>query len=193
MAYNTTASLDKLNCTDYMDLGKSQDKFGRISWSKNDSYYLDIKLNCSSEKTTMQNVDWEKNFSMGEADFNQFVRQRNQLVVAADNFLREQSLSPPLQSTLFKDMEEQLKLVHKVTDIVDCPKKRNCMTLLRYKADNPDTSYAQVRLLGRKTKEENFRQIVYVNYKLGAFVYLLDVMNSVYDKVIANQPICNVM
>ena len=34
--------------------------------------------------------------------------------------------------------------------------------------------------------------MVYVNNKLDEFVYLLDVMNSVYDKVIANQPICNI-
>ena len=33
-----------------------------------------------------------QNFSMGEADFNQFIPQRNQLVVAADNFCREQNL-----------------------------------------------------------------------------------------------------
>ena len=56
---------------------------------------------------------------MGEADFNQFIRQRNQLIVAADNFLREENLSPVLQSTLCKDMEEQLMLVHKVIDVVD--------------------------------------------------------------------------
>ena len=67
------------------------------------------------------------------------------------------------------------------------------MTLLRYKADNPDTSHAQVGLFGRKTEEEKFQQIVYVNYKLDEFIYLLDVMNSVYYKVIANQPICNVL
>ena len=140
----------------------------------------------------MQNFDWDKTFQMGEADFNQFIRQRNQLVVAADNFLREQSLSPVLQSTLSKDMEEQLKLVHKVIDVVDRPNRRNCVTLLRYKADNPETSYAQVRLFGReKEEEEKFQQTVYVNYKLDDFIYLLDVMNSVYDKVIANQPICN--
>ena len=130
---------------------------------------------------------------MAEADLNQFIRQRNQLVVAADNFLREQNLSPVLQSTLSKDMEEQLKLVHKVIDIVDRPMRRICVTLLRYKAHNPDTSYAQVRLFGRKTEEEKFQQIVYVNYKLDEFVYLLDVMNSVYDKVIAKQPFCNVL
>ena len=134
-----------------------------------------------------------QNFLMEEADFNQFFRQRNQLVVAADNFLGEQNLLPFLQSTLSKDMEEQLKLVHKVIDVVDRPNRRICVTLLRYKVNNPETSYAQVRLFGRKKEEEKFQQIVYVNYKLDEFVYLLDVMNSVYDKVIDNQPICNIL
>ena len=91
---------------------------------------------------------------MGKADFNQFIRQRNQLVVAADNFLREQKLSPFLHSTLSKDMEEQPKLVDKIIDVVDCPNRRICVTLLRYKADNPETSYAQDRLFGRKKEEE---------------------------------------
>ena len=89
-------------------------------------------------------------------------------------------------------MEEQLKLVYKVIDAVDRANRKICVTLLRYKPDNPDTSYAQVRLFERKTEEEKFQQIVYVNYRLDEFIYLLDVMNSVYDTVIANQPICNV-
>ena len=103
---------------------------------------------------------------MGEADFNQFIGQRDQLVVAPDNFLREQNLAPVLQTTLSKDMEEQLKLVHKVIDVVDRPNRRICVTLLRYKVDNPETSYPQVRLFGRKKQEEKFQQIVYFNYKL---------------------------
>ena len=107
---------------------------------------------------------------MGEADFNQFIRQRNQLVVAADHFLREPKLSPVLQSTLSKDMEEQLKLVHKVIDVVDCPNRKISVTLLRYKVDNPDTSYAKVRLFGRKKEEEKFQQIVYVNYRLDEII-----------------------
>ena len=90
-------------------------------------------------------------------------------------------------------MEEQLKLVDKVIDVVDCPKRRICVTLLRYKVDNTETSYAQVRLFGRKKEEEKFQQMVYVNYRLDEFVYLLDVMNSVYDKIIANQPICIIL
>ena len=88
-------------------------------------------------------------------------------------------------------MEEQLNLVHKVVDVVDGPNRSFCV--LRYKVDKPETSYAQVRLFGRQKGEEKFQQIVYVNYKLDEVVYFLDVMNSVYDKVIANQPICNVL
>ena len=193
MAYNTTETLDELACTDYVDFGKSQDRFGCFSWSKNDSNYLDIKLKVFKREDKNAEFRLRQNVSMGEADFNQFIRQRNQLVVAADNFLREQNLSRVLQSTLSKDMEEQLKLVHKVIDVVDRPKRKIFVTLLRYKADNPDTSYAEVCLFGRKTEEEKFQQIVYVNYRLDEFIYLLDVMNSVYDKVIANQPICNVL
>ena len=119
---------------------------------------------------------------MGEVDFNQFIRQKNQTVVAANNFLREQNLPPVVQSTLSKDVEEQLKLIHKVIDVVDHPNRKICATLLRYKAGSPETSYAQVRLFGRKKEEEKFQQIVYVNYKPDEFVYLLDVMNSMYDK-----------
>ena len=130
---------------------------------------------------------------MGEADFNQFIRQRNQLVVAADNFLREENLSPVLQSTLCKDMEEQLQLVHKLIDVVDRSNRKISVTMLRYKVDNPETSYAQVRLFGRKNEEEKFQQIVYVNYNFKESIYLLDVLNSVYDKVIANKPFCNVL
>ena len=90
MAYNTTETLDKLTCTDYVDFGKSQDRFGRFSWSKNDSNYLDIQLKVFKREDKNADFRLRQSLSMGEADFNQFIRQRNQLVVAADNFLREQ-------------------------------------------------------------------------------------------------------
>ena len=193
MAYNTTASLDKLICTDYVDFGKYQDRFGRFSWSENDSNYLDIKLKVFKREDKNAEIQLRQKLSTGETNFNQFIRQRNQLVVAADSFLREQNFSPVLQSTLSKDMEEQLKLVHEVIDVVDRPNRKICVTVLTYKVDNPETSYAQIRLFGRKNDEEKFQQIVYVNFKLDEFIYLLDVMRSVYDKVIANKPICNVL
>ena len=94
---------------------------------------------------------------------------------------------------LAKDMEEQLKLTHKVVEVVDRPHRKICVTMLRYNVEKPETSYVQVRLFGRKKDEEKFNQIVYVNYKIDEFIYLLDVMNSVYDKVISNEPLCNVL
>ena len=193
MAYNTPETLDKLACTDYVDFGKSQDRFGHFSWSKNNSNYMDIKLKVFKREDKNAKFRLRQNLSMGEADFNQFIRQRNQLVVAADDFLKEQNVSPVLQSTLSKDMEQQLKLVHKVIDVVDHSNRKICVPLLRYKVDNPDTSYAQVRLFGRKNEEEKFQQNMYVNYRLDEIIYLLDVMNSVYDKFFANQPICNIL
>ena len=43
-AYNATASLEKLTSTDYVVLGKRQDEFERLYWSKSDSNYFDVKL-----------------------------------------------------------------------------------------------------------------------------------------------------
>ena len=180
-------------CHNYVHFGKCQERFGRFFWSKINSKYLDIKLKVFKREDKNAEIGLRRNSTMEEVDFNQFIRQRNQLNVAADNFLREQNLSPVLQSTLSKDMEEQMKLVHKVIDVVDRSNKRFCETLLRSKVDNPETSYAQVRLFGRKKEEEKFQQIVYVNDRLDESVYLLDVMNLVYDKVITCQPIWNVL
>ena len=91
MTYNTTASLDKLACTDYVDFGKCQDRFGRVSWSKNDSNYLDVKLKVfrKDDKNEFRVV---QNLTMGEADFNQFMRMRNQLVNAAKKTLLERKI-----------------------------------------------------------------------------------------------------
>ena len=42
MAYNTTASSDKLTFTDYVDFGNCQYSFGQIFGSKFDSNCLDV-------------------------------------------------------------------------------------------------------------------------------------------------------
>ena len=59
--------------------------------------------------------------------------------------------------------------------------------------DKPESSYAQLHFSARKKEDEKFQQVVYVNYKREEINCSLDVMNSVYDKVITNQPICNVL
>ena len=175
-----------------MDFGKGQDRLGRFSWYKNDSNYLDVKLKVF-RKVDKKEFRLVQNLTLGEADFNQFMRLRNQLVKAAENFAREEYLTPVLIPTMSRDMDEQLKLAHKVVDVVDRTNRKTCVTLLRYNVDKPESSYAQVRLFARKKEDEKLQQVVYVNYNFEEVIYLLDVMNSVYDKVITNQAIYKVL
>ena len=74
MACNITETLDKLACTNYVDFGKSQDKFVRFSSFKNDSNFLDVKLKVFKRKYKNAEFRLRKNLTMGEADFNQFIR-----------------------------------------------------------------------------------------------------------------------
>ena len=174
MAYNTTATLDKLACPDYVDFGKCQDRFGRISWSKNSFDYIDVKLKVF-ERDENKQLRMAQNLTIGEADFNQFIRLRNQLVVAVRDFSKEENLPPVQVKLLAKDIEEQLKLTHKVVEVVD-RHRTICVTMMRFNVEKPETSYVQVRLFGRRKDEEKFIQIVYVNYTLEEILYLLDVI-----------------
>ena len=153
---------------------------------------MDVKLKVL-RKDDKKEFRLAQNLTMGEADFKQFMRLRNQLVNAAENFAREESLTPVLIPRMSKDMDEQLKLAHKVVDVVDRANRKICVTLLRYNVDKPESSYAQTRFFARKKEDEKFQQVVYVKYKREEFIYLLDIMNSVFDEGITNQPIFNVL
>ena len=62
-----------------------------------------------------------------------------------------------------KDLDEQLKPAHSVVNVVDCPNRQTCVTILRCNVDKLESSYAPVRLFARKKEEQKFQQIVYVN------------------------------
>ena len=96
---------------------------------------------------------------MGEADFNQFMRLRNQLVIAVENFAKEENLSSVQISTMSKDMDEQLKLAHKVVDVVDRANRKISVTPVLYNANDLESSYALVWLFARKKEDENVQQI----------------------------------
>ena len=83
-----------------------------------------------------------QNLTMGVADFNQFNRLRNQLVVAVRDFSKKENLTPVQVKLLAKDMDEQLEFAHKVVEVVDRPHRKTCVTLLRYHVEKPQTSYA---------------------------------------------------
>ena len=163
MAYTTTASLDKLTWTNYVDFGKCQDRFGNFSWSKNDSNFLDVKLKVF-KKGDNKEFRLVQNLTIAQADFNQFEQLRNHLVNAAENFAGEETLTPVLIPTMSRDMDEQLKLAHKVVDVVDRSNRKICVTLLRYNVDKPENSFAQVWLFAKKKEDEKFQQVVFVKY-----------------------------
>ena len=129
MAYNNTASLDKLTCTDYVDFGKCQDGLRHFSWSNNYSNYLVVKLKVF-KKDDKKEFQLFENLKMGEADFNQLMRLGNQLVKEAKNFAREEHLTPVLIPTSSKNMDEQPQPAHKVVDVVDRANRRICVTPL---------------------------------------------------------------
>ena len=96
-----------------------------------------------------------------EADFNQFIRLRNQLVVAVRDLGKEEYL-PPVEVKILKlqakDMEEQLKLTHKVVEVVDRPHRNICVTMLRYNVEKPETSYVKCDCLGEeRTKKKSIK------------------------------------
>ena len=118
MAYNTTATLDKLACTEYVDFGKHQDRSGQVSWAKKSFLYSDVKLKVF-KKDENKEFRLAQNLTMGEADLNQLIRLRNHLVIAFRDFSKEENL-PHVRVKQAKDMEEQLKLTHKEIRTQSC-------------------------------------------------------------------------
>ena len=141
-----------------MVFGKRQVRIGHLFWSKHDSNYLDVKFKVF-KKDDNKDFRLVQNFTKGEAVFNQFIRFRNQLVIAAENFAREENLFPVLIPTLSKDLDEQLKLAHKVVNLVDRANKNICVTLLRCSVDKPESTYAQVQIFEKKRRMRSFNKV----------------------------------
>ena len=89
-------------------------------------------------------------------------------------------------------METQLKMVHKVYNVVDQPHRKIFVTMRRYNVKYPDTCYVQIRLFGKQgnvQKEGKFYQMACVNYKYDEFLQLIDIMSHSSDKILNNQPL----
>ena len=134
-------------------------------------------------------------FTIREADFNQFIRLRNQLVIVAKNLGREKKLSPLLIPTMPKDTNDQLKLDHKVVGWLSVSSKQNDWCdfstghCRKKKIERSRTISCKEKKRGR---EVSTICLCYVNYKLENFIYLIYVMNFACDKVNTKNFICNV-
>ena len=131
--------------------------------------------------------------TMAGADFNEFMRLRNQQVIAAENVDREENLYPVLIPTLSLDADEQLEVAHKLVDLLDRTNRKIFVTMLRYSVKKPESFHAQLLSFARKNEDSKFQQTVYVNYEIENNIVLPGVMISVFDKKFTNQPICKVL
>ena len=90
---------------------------------------MDVKLKVFKKDENRQFL-LAQNLTIGEADFSQFNRLRNQLVVAVRDFSKAENLPPVEVKLQAKDMEEQLELTHRLEEIVDRPPRKTCVTML---------------------------------------------------------------
>ena len=95
-----------------MDFGKCQDRFGKFSWSKSDSNYLNVKFNVF-KKDDNKHFRVVQSQTTEEADFNEIMRLGNRLVSAAANIEREGNLSTVMIPTMSEDMDEELNLAQR--------------------------------------------------------------------------------
>ena len=56
--------LQKPSCTDYVEFGKCQERFGRMSWSEKVSDYLDIKLKVIKREDKSAEFRLRQNFTI---------------------------------------------------------------------------------------------------------------------------------
>ena len=75
---------------------------------------------------------------MGEAVFNHFVQLRIQLGFTAENFGKGKKLPPIQDTTMSKVTEGQLRLVHKVDDVLYRPYTKNFVILRQYNVDRQE-------------------------------------------------------
>ena len=96
---------------------------------------------------------------------------RNPPANPAKIFARKEILSPVLITTMSKNMDAQLKMAHKVVDVVDRANRKIYLKMLQYNVDKPESSHAQFQIIARRKEDEKFQQVVYVKNKIEEFIY----------------------
>ena len=105
---------------------------------------MDVELK-AFEKDSNRDFHPVQNLTMIEADFNQILRLKNQLAIAAKKSGEEENLSSVVIPTRPKDMDEQLKLAQKLVEVVNLANKQLCLNRPWYNMDKPESSPGQRR------------------------------------------------
>ena len=68
------------------------------------------------------------------------------------------------------------------SEVIDDPNGNTCVTLVKYKKETRESSYAHFQKILRKEQEKKVEKFVTVSHTIDEFFYVIDVMNSVYKK-----------
>ena len=86
----------------------------------------------------------------------------DQLIVAVDSFGGDPKVFPTQITTVSKEMDDELTIVHEKNHVGQ-GNGTNCVNLLENKTNEPESSYAQVGLFARKTEEKKCQSFADVN------------------------------
>ena len=183
--------MDKLACADSLEFGICQERFGRISWSKNSFDYLDVKLKVF-KKDENKKFRLAQNLARWETDFNQFIRLTNQLVVAVRDFSKEENLPPVKVKLLAKAWSSTLNL-HTICRNCWWTTQKDLCDYAALQSGEAGDAICSSAIDWKKKGGRKTIQIVYVIYKPDEFISSLVVMYSVYDKIFASDLLCNAL
>ena len=135
--------------TDSYQLEKGHALSKRFFWFKQHSNFLAIKLKFLKVRNNKVSRLMQS-FTVGETNFKQILRIRSQLDAGTENFIRKENVSLLQTSRTFKDIDKQLKVLHKKVNVVDHLDQKNCVTMLGYNLEKSQYSSLQVRTSARK-------------------------------------------
>ena len=140
MTYSLIGSLNSLSCIHFVDFGKNEDCFGKISCSQkgnNDNKSLETQLKVFRKDNGGGQFRKHQQIYLGKSQLNQHQRFRNKIAVAVADFEKDENLQPLVTSPLLRDTHEQNRHVQKaITNVDRCKRKLNA-TIRKYDIQKP--------------------------------------------------------
>ena len=121
---------------------------------------LILVLECKTQEFQerwLQSVPIGTEVQKGEAIFNQFKSTQKELVFQ-QKMLEERKTITSSESNKVHGSERTNLYAHIPVDVVKRADRKICQTMLRYSADKPKSSYAQVQMFSRKMSMKIFNE-----------------------------------
>ena len=182
MADNTTASMEKLTCTDDVDFGKCEDRFER---PQKRLQLLRIKKSKFSRKITTKILTSTKSYNW-ILRFQTIFAVEESAGYCSIKFWERLKFFPQRNTNNVQRHGSTTQTVSQACWRCASSNRQLCEFMLRYNVDKLESSNTEVWIHAGKMEGEKFQRFVYMNYKIDELIYLLDIKNSLHDEIIAN-------